>query len=118
MYSAAAILIALALNILSLIYRFFPPRRINKWYGYHMASSMKNDETWREANNFAARMMTLLSIIFMAVALISNTSPDFGARELTLYAMVMVFSCCGLYFITEMHMRHVFDDNGIRKMKE
>jgi len=115
MYANAAILIAIALNILALIYKFFPPKTINTLYGYHMKSSMRNQDTWMEANMYAGRLLLLLSILFLVAALISTNLLDFSFIELSLYAFALLVSCAGIYYLTEMHMKNVFDENGKRR---
>jgi len=113
--SNAAILIAIALNLLALFYRFFPPKQINKLYGYHMKSSTKNQDTWREANSYAARLMLLLSILFLLASLLTETLVKFNSVKLIIFAAIIVGSVAALYFLTEKHMKNVFDENGKRK---
>ena len=115
MYANAAILIAVALNVLALVYKFFPPQKINKYYGYHMKSSMRNDDTWNEANSYASRLLTLLSIVFLVAALLASNKPDFNAWALAAFAVVLIGSCAFIYFLTERHMKNVFDEEGKRK---
>ena len=115
MYSNAAIIIAIALNIVALIYKFFQPKEINTLYGYHMKSSMRNQDTWREANHYASNLMIALSMIFLAAAIISTYFVVFTVRELAAYAIVVVLSLAAMYFLTEQHMKNVFDESGTRK---
>ena len=115
MYSNAAILIAIALNLLALFYKFFPPKKINTLYGYHMKSSMRNEDTWVEANYYAGRLLLLLSIFFLIASLVTTNLMDFSARELVIYAVVLLSSCAGIYYLTEMHMKNMFDEQGNRK---
>jgi uncharacterized membrane protein len=115
-YSNAAIIIAIALNVLALIYKFFQPKKINTLYGYHMRSSMRNLETWREANHYAANIMLALSLFFLAAALItSHFVVPFSARELAVFAGVVIVSVAGTYFLTEQHMKNMFDEQGNRR---
>jgi uncharacterized membrane protein len=115
MYSNAAIIIAIALNILALVYKFFPPKSINTLYGFHTRSSMRNQDTWNEANTYASRLMLLLSILFLLAAIISGNLLSFSARELAIYAVTLIIACAALYFLTEAHLRNVFDEGGRRK---
>jgi uncharacterized membrane protein len=115
MYSIAAILIALALMIVALIYKLFPPKEINTLYGYHMKSSMRNTDTWREANHYAANFMVALSLFIMGTAILTKYILDFSILELSLYALVVIISLAGIFFLTEMHMQNVFDEHGNRK---
>lgn len=38
---------------------FFPPKKINNWYGYRTSSSMKSEDRWQFAQRFSSlKMMT------------------------------------------------------------
>ena len=117
MYSTAAIIIAIALNLVALIYKFFQPKEINTLYGYHMKSSMHNQDTWREANQYAANIMMALSLFFLAAAIVSTYFLKFSATELAAFGFVVIVSVAGTYFLTEQHMKNLFDENGNRKRK-
>jgi uncharacterized membrane protein len=51
--------------LLGLIMTKFPPKKINNWYGYRTASSMKNQQTWDEANRYSAKMMVIMGLILL-----------------------------------------------------
>jgi uncharacterized membrane protein len=64
-------LIGLIFFIAGSVTRWFPPKNINPMYGYRTNSSMKNQETWDEANRFSARYMQWCGIILIIIGVIS-----------------------------------------------
>jgi len=50
----------------------YPPRKINFWYGYRTASSMKNKERWDFAQRVGARYMRNTGCIFIIIGLLSS----------------------------------------------
>lgn len=46
----------------------FPPKEINSLYGYRTKSSMKNQQTWSEANSYSSKLMLLVSVIAIIVS--------------------------------------------------
>ncbi len=49
----------------------FPPKKINQLYGYRSPSSMKNQQTWDEANRFSNRYLVRLGSILMVIGLLA-----------------------------------------------
>lgn len=52
--------------IVVLIFKLFPPKSINSWYGYRTTRSMKNDINWEIAQKYSAN----LSILILGIVLI------------------------------------------------
>lgn len=48
--------------IISFIYFKYPPKKINYFYGYRTKRSMKNNENWSFANNYAAKLLINFSV--------------------------------------------------------
>jgi len=48
--------------VTGLVLKFFPPKKINSFYGYRMPSSMKNQEVWDFAQIYAANRMVLAGV--------------------------------------------------------
>ncbi|WP_299286453.1 SdpI family protein [uncultured Mucilaginibacter sp.] len=64
-------LIGLIMLLVGLLQKYFPPKKINHFYGYKTPSSMKNQETWDEANYYSAKLMIKIgSIVLVAGILI------------------------------------------------
>lgn len=52
--------------VIMLIFKIFPPKSINSWYGYRTPRSMKNQEQWEFAQKYSAN----LAVIVLAILLI------------------------------------------------
>jgi len=60
------LLIGPLLLVISLIYYFFPPKKINSLYGYRTPRSMKNLDNWNYANKYSSRGILIVSVITIA----------------------------------------------------
>jgi uncharacterized membrane protein len=58
-------LIGLVLLIVGYIQWFFPPKKINNWYGYRSEAAKKNQKTWDEANYYSA--LLTINIGYMCI---------------------------------------------------
>ena len=63
-------LIGIIILVVGWIMVKYPPKKINYLYGYRTESSMKNQQTWDEANRFSARLMVKIGYILILVGLV------------------------------------------------
>jgi len=109
------LLIGPLLLAFSLIYVYFPPKKINMMYGHRTSLSMKNQDTWVEANKRSALMMLLVSAmtcIFQLIGIVFKVNQE----KTILYATA--FLLAGLIIgvlIVEKQLRSIFDKDGNRK---
>lgn len=54
----------------SIVFYFFPPKKINSWYGYRTNKSMKNEEVWHFANTFFNKTLLQYAAISFVAALL------------------------------------------------
>lgn len=59
-----------AFFLIGLLQRVFPPKKINRFYGYRTSSSMKDQERWNFAQQYAAKEMMKIGVFFAAVSLL------------------------------------------------
>ncbi len=94
--------------LLSAIFKAFPPKKINMWYGYRTERSMRNQTTWDEANRYANNFMVWLFIIISLIDI---------ALFLTIKSTHAALIGCGLLTVglillvlfTEKHLKDKFD---------
>lgn len=101
--------------VISIIYVFFPPMKVNMIYGHRTSLSMKNQDTWVEANKRSALMMLLVSALTIIVQLIGIV---FKVNQETTFLYVTIFLVAGLIIgllIVEKQLRSIFDKDGNRK---
>ena len=97
---------------LSIIFYFFPPKKINALYGYRTNKSMLNDDIWKFANQFFTKQLLVYTAIsFVAALLFIYFSPKISWQPMTL----MVLSLAVSVIKTEQTLSKNFDDEGKRK---
>lgn len=108
-------ILTLVLLLIGLIWKYYPPKKINSLYGYRTAMSMKNEDTWRFANNYAAMwMVRVYAFLFMVAIFLFSWPLPFKQIEGIMLAPVLL----GLVLIivrTESYLNTLFDKDGRRK---
>ncbi len=103
--------------VVALLYKFFPPKRQNWIYGYRTSTSMKNEETWNEANKYAANLMVIISIatiiIGSLVYILFPLKTGINLLGISLVSMLIL-----IIVLTEIHLKNIFDKEGNRKIKQ
>jgi uncharacterized membrane protein len=56
---------------MSAITLFYPPEKINTGYGYRTKASMRNQQTWDEANRYSSRLMLFCGLALLIIGLLS-----------------------------------------------
>ncbi|MBL6662570.1 MAG: SdpI family protein [Flavobacteriales bacterium] len=111
------LLIGPLMLVISLIFFYFPPKKINHVYGHRTTLSMKNQDTWNEANKRSTHMMLLVSAltcILQLIGIVFNIDVD----TTILYATI--FLVAGLVIgvlVIEKQLKTIFDKDGNRKMQ-
>ena len=101
------------LLVLALLFKIFPPKRINYLYGYRMPRAMVNLDTWDEANNYSAKWLVYLSVITICLQLISILLFSL-VTSVIIGAILMCIAALAVMPITESHLSRTFDEKGVR----
>ena len=91
-----------------------PPSWSARWRGYKTSSSLRNPQTWHEANTYAYRWLGRLikSTLVLQLGVLLFTSLDTALAFTAGY--IVVGSLC-LLPLTEWHMHRIFSADGIRR---
>lgn len=121
MENKVVIILLHAISILPLLGIFwymkkFPPKEINSWYGYRMPSSMRNGDTWQEANTFSANLMFKAAIASLIVSIITVILLK-GELSIIVSTIFLVTAIFGVIIATEIRMKKLFNKDGSRKAK-
>jgi uncharacterized membrane protein len=111
------LLIGPLMLVISLIFLYNPPKKINLNYGYRTSMSMKNQDTWQEANKRSKYMMLLVSSLTCILQLIGIV---FNIDQETTILYAIVFLVAGLIIgiiVIEKQLKAIFDKDGNRKMQ-
>jgi uncharacterized membrane protein len=58
-YLVAHLILGPVILLIALLFRNYPPKRVNNWYGYRTPRSMRSQEAWDSANAFSSRAMLI-----------------------------------------------------------
>jgi uncharacterized membrane protein len=96
--------------------RFAYPTFINTREGFRTEMSMKNEDTWIEANRYYGKTVLKFAIIWFFIELglyfVLNQYPALSVL-LSVHILPIVFLVPN--GITETHLEKTFDKNGLRK---
>ena len=97
----------------SIVFYFFPPKKINSIYGYRTNRSMLNDDIWDFANAFFNKHFLQYSRIAFAAALLLVFLVK---TEISWQPMIIMVLSLGVSIIkTEQEISNVFNEDGKRK---
>lgn len=100
------------LFVLSVIFYFFPPKKINSLYGYRTNKSMQNETIWQFANSFWSKQFLIYSAIsFVAALVLAYVNPKITWQPMA----IMLLSLAVSVIKTEQALNKNFDDEGKKK---
>lgn len=97
-----------------LIFKIFPPKKINGVYGYRTNTSMKNQDTWNVAQKYSANSMIILGIVCVVLGFILNQlikNVNMGYQ-----GIIVLIGAFAMLILDELHLRKVFNKDGSRKL--
>lgn len=98
--------------LLSWVTKRFPPKKINHFYGYRTARSMKNQDTWETGNVFSSKLMIRYSLYcFFAPPVLYVLMPKYNfVVTVVVHTLTLIF----LFRNTENYLKETFDSEGRR----
>lgn len=102
---------------ISLIFYFFPPKKINSLYGYRTHRTMQNDDIWFFANGlFNKTLVKYAAISFVAALALAYLYPNLMTSWFPMVFLLFTLLVCIL--TTESALNEHFDKEGNRKTKK
>ncbi len=99
--------------ILFLIFQRFPPKKINHFYGYRTNRSMKNEHTWKVANDYSMNLSVRLCLYsFLFPVLLYFLYPEYNFLITVIVNSLLIIS---IYWFTEAHLKERFHEDGSPK---
>jgi len=110
--------------ILGVIQQYYPPKKINNWYGYRTTISQSSQRAWDEANRYSANYMIKLGIVVIILGIITTTLLHFIPMPVKVWNGLTIFSVMlggimpPLFMIvaTEKHLQKQFYLSGTSTM--
>lgn len=84
------ILIGPILIIVGAILFYFPPKKINWWYGHRTKNSMKNEERWDFSQIYAAKLMILIGFLYSLITCLLSLAHFNEQSELIIGILLMI----------------------------
>ena len=115
-----SLLIPVIMLVFGWIFRCQAPKKINVWYGYRTARSMKNEDTWVFAHQHIGRTWLIVGAVMLVISVIPMIAV-YGKDVDTVSVVSLVLTVVQLIPLivslipTEQALKKTFDDNGIRK---
>lgn len=113
--TSLTVTIGLILVIVGLLFKTFPPTKINSIYGYRTTTSSRNLDTWKVANSYSAGLMTIEGLILSSIGLLTTFIQVNAAIGTAIGIGLMFSSFIILVVTTEKHLHKLFDKDGNRK---
>lgn len=95
------------------IFQRFPPKKINYLYGYRTGRSMKNQQTWKAANEYSTKLsikLCLYSLVFPI--LLYFVYPEYNFLITVIVNTLLIIL---IYWFTEAYLKERFNEDGTPK---
>lgn len=97
---------------ISLLYKAFPPKKINYLYGYRTSRSMKSEQAWQVANKMSAHLMMWASLLTCAAQAVLYATGMSVVSYMGWSSGIMVVALLATLPPVETHLKKNFDDQG------
>lgn len=110
------LIVGITFSTTGFILKKFPPESINGAYGYRTPMSMKNKDTWDEAQKYGGHSMIILGIISCIIAAYAYLVPNSIINNMSIQLLFLLIGSVGMIVIDEVHLRKLFNKDGSRKL--
>jgi uncharacterized membrane protein len=69
-FQPAYLIIGVVITVVAIIFKMFPPKKINMWHGYRSETSMESQEAWEAAQKYSSKLMLIEGIILIIFGVI------------------------------------------------
>lgn len=99
------------MTVLGYVFLKYPPKKINCFYGYRTARSMRNVETWAYAHRMCGKIWIKAGPLLFVLILFSKTFLKISEELLSLIHMgVLIFILFSTIFLVESRMKRKFSE--------
>ena len=114
------LLIPVIMALAGLVMWKYCPKKINWWFGYRTALSMKNMDTWRFAHEYCGKLWWKIGLISLIIVALIHL-PFYHRSEDAISAVSLIVVVAELatviipIFSTEKALKKTFNDDGTRR---
>ena len=102
--------------VFGLIFKVFGTGERDYMFGYKTKLSMRNQDTWNEAQKYSANSFIILGFIYIALGFI--LSKLIGDVSVSFQLHLCIIALAIILIFDEIHMRIVFNKDGSRRAKK
>lgn len=100
------------LFLFSIVFYFFPPKKINSFYGYRTPRTMSDQKIWDLANSFFNKQLLLYAgISFVAALLLGYVGTEVSWQPIAIMVLALGVSVVK----TEQELNKFYDKEGNKK---
>lgn len=103
------LLVGIIYVIAAFITSFFPPKKINYWYGYRTNNSMKSQQHWNFAQRKSNKEMLLAGILMIIFSTLSFFIPLSENQNLIFGIMIIITLTVIMMYRTEKSIQKKFN---------
>jgi uncharacterized membrane protein len=102
------IFVSIFILVIGILFKLFPPKKINGFYGYRTFSSMRDIKSWNYAQKIGAYSFIVLSVVLLIIGLLFMI---FNYNNYTVEATIFLFGFCTMFITDEIMVRkHIKGD--------
>lgn len=102
------IFVSLFILLIGVLFKLFPPKKINGFYGYRTFSSMKDIKSWNYAQKIGAYSFIIIGLIYLVIGLLFLL---FNYSNNSIEMIIFLFGFCVMFITDEIIVRkHIKGD--------
>ncbi|MNN15597.1 hypothetical protein D3C81_1287070 [compost metagenome] len=94
-------------------FKLFPPKNINSIYGWRSRLSMRNKDTWAEAQKYGSNAFIVGGIILALIGVIIQFTLPKLVESIKI--ILVILGTSAIILAGEVHLRKIFNKDGSKK---
>jgi uncharacterized membrane protein len=97
--------LSLSLLVVTILVRVFPPKGINHLYGYRTPASMRDEASWKIANDYSSKYLLIISISIFILQLLLSSLFGITKTTVTISVLVLAIAVISMIIMTERQIK-------------
>jgi uncharacterized membrane protein len=103
--------------IAGVFFKLFPPKKINRIYGWHSRYSVKSQSTWDESQRYIANSFIVTGIILIILGALQYLVFKNSIAATVDQVVEILLSVFLIYLNCERHLKKMFREDGSKRGK-
>jgi uncharacterized membrane protein len=97
--------LSLSLLVITLLMRVFPPKGINHLYGYRTPASMRDEVSWKIANDYSSKYSLIIAIGIFILQLLLSFFVGITGMTMAISVLVLAGAMTLMFIMTERQIK-------------